>query len=79
MNKKETYLKAMLEAVKISTKIGQDGITKHDILVMSQKVDSSIKDGECFGRLIGDLVKMAILVKTGKKGNANTYKRIQHI
>lgn len=59
------------------TEVGQQNITKHDILKKMQKLDSSVEDGYVIGRAIFNLVVEGYLNKTGKKGNANLYERIK--
>lgn len=71
----------LVDAINLAVKslqdveVGQQNITKHDILKKMQKLDSSVKDGYVIGRAIFNLVVEGYLNKTGKKGNANLYER----
>lgn len=73
--KKGDAIKLAIRALTENTKVGQQGITKHDILVMMQSLDTSVKDGYVVGRAISHLINEGYLKQTGKKGNANVYER----
>ena len=57
--------------------LGQQGITKHQILEKMQELEPLAKDGYVIGRAIFKLVEEGFLNQIGKKGNANLYERIK--
>lgn len=67
----------IINAFRTCTSVGQESITKNDILKMAQKSYSSISPATV-GWVISFLVSLGFIIKTGTGPNgANMYQRIK--
>lgn len=73
MTVKDTIIKALFA----NTVVGDEGFTKHDILIWSQEIDSSIKDGANVGFSITALVNDRLVEVMNPEHKPIKYRRIK--
>lgn len=77
--RQEEANKLAIKALKDLSEIGQKDITKHDVLLMIQTLEPTIKDGYVIGKAIFNLSVEGYLHLTGKKGMPTCTKDLNSI